>query len=202
MEDEMGLHQENSKALEPGRDRRWQYGIRILTGAMMVLFMVFVGIIIYFITKPTPFDPLRFQTVLIREVEPDGTIIIPQVPGEDAPSIYVNQTLPAVFQFCSDAEEDFVATGNSWFVDATHGTRYVLNEDIESTIRYGCVAPRLHIEVPAQVRVDLLDFASGVGPSGAASPWYVEGELTPNRDGGVTATWKSEIFYIIAEQEP
>lgn len=192
----------NDKSLDPGKDRRWQYTIRILTGGMFMLLAIFAAIIVYWIARPTPFDPLRFQTVLIREVSDDGTIVIPQVPGEDAPSIYINQPLPAVFQFCSDGNEEFKATGNSWFVDATHNTRYVLNEDLESTIRYGCVSPRLMIEVPDQIRSDLLDFASGLGSSGTASPWYIEGELTPNQSGGVTATWKSEIFYIIAEREP
>lgn len=196
MEDEM------DKALEPGQDRRWQYGIRILTGGMVALFLVFVGIIIYWLARPEPFDPLTFQTAQVRVVADDGAVIVPQVPGEDAPSIYIDQELPVIFNFCSDAHSEFTATGDSWFVDATHGERYVLNEDLESTIRPGCVAPRLKIEIPNQVRADLLDFASGAGPSGDASPWYIEGELTPNRDGGVTATWRSEIFYIIAEEEP
>lgn len=204
MEDEMGYHTENGndKALEPGQDRRWQYGIRILTGGMVVLFLVFVGIIIYWIARPSQFDPLEFQTAQIRVVAEDGAILVPQVPGEDAPSIYIDQELPIIFNFCSTADSEFRAVGNSWFVDATHNERYVLNENLESTVRPGCVAPRLNIKIPAQVRADLLDFASGAGPSGDTSPWYIEGELTPTRGGGVTATWRSEIFYIVAEEEP
>lgn len=198
----MAMEEVSHEKLETGKERRSQLVVRVLTGGMLVLLAIFIGIVIYWIARPDPFDPLVFQTVLIREVQDDGTIVIPQVPGEDAPSIYVNQDLPANFQFCSNAEEEFKATGNSWFVDSTHGTRYVLNENLESTIRPGCVSPRLNLEVPDQVRADLLDFSSGLGPSGSASPWHIEGELTPNQDGGVTAHWKSELFYIIAENAP
>lgn len=202
MEDEMGLHQENDKSLRPGQDRRWQYGIRFLTGGMVILFLVFVGIIVYWIARPEPFDPLTFQTAQVRVISDDGAVIVPQVPGEDAPSVYINEEIPIIFNFCSDATSEFRAVGNSWFVDATHNERYVLNEGLESTVRPGCVAPRLNVEIPSQVRADLLDFASGVGPSGDSSRWYIEGELTPIRDGGVTATWRSEIFYIVAEEAP
>lgn len=198
----MGHASEHEKPLDPGKDRRWQYGMRILTGGMIALFAIFVGIIIYWIARPEPFDPLEFQTAQVRVIAEDGAVIVPQVPGEDAPSIYIDQELPVIFNFCSTARDQFTAVGNSWFVDATHHERYVLNEGLESTVRPGCVAPRLSIKIPAQVRADLLDFASGAGPSGEASPWYIEGELIPTRDGSVTASWRSEIFYIIAEEEP
>lgn len=188
----------NSHTLEPGKDRRWQYMVRALTAGMVVLLLIFVGLAIYWLARPTPFDPLSFPTVLIREVKDDGTIVIPQVPGADAPSIFVNEVLPTVFQYCSNADDDFSAIGNSWFVNADTGDRYTLNQNISSVIHPGCVAPRVDIAVPAQVRIDLLEPSSGNKPSGLTSPWYIEGELTPTRQGGVTAKWRSEIFYIVA----
>lgn len=198
----MDYHTENEKPLEPGKDRRWQYGIRILTAGMVALFLLFVGIIAYWVIRPEPFDPLTFQTTQVRVVAEDGAIIVPQVPGEDAPSIYVDQELPIIFYFCSSAEDIFAAVGNSWFVNGVTGEHYVLNENLQSTIRPGCVSPRLDLEIPDQVRVDLLDRASGAEPSGELTPWYIEGELTPTRSGGVTANWRSEIFYIVAAEEP
>jgi hypothetical protein len=195
-------HEESTKSLDPGKDRRWQYAIRILTGAMFALLGIFVGIIIYFIARPTPFDPLSFQTVLIREVAEDGTIIIPQVPDKEAPSVYVNQGLPTFIQFCAETDEAFDATGNTWFVNNETGARYDVNTDIILRIRPGCISARVTFDIPEQIRVDLLDLPSGNPPSGESSQWHLEGEVTPKQDGGVTAPWKSEAFYIIAERAP
>jgi hypothetical protein len=180
-------------------DRRWQYAIRVLTGGMIALFLIFGGIIVYWVARPTPFDPLIFQTAQVRTITEDGAIIVPQVPGEDAPSIYLDQDLPIIIYFCSNADEEFVAKRSSWFVDAVRGDRYLLREGLESVIRSGCVAPRLDVEIPPQVHADLLNQMNGYGET---SSWYIEGEVTPDRDGGVTSHWRSEIFYIIAESEP
>lgn len=184
------------KASAPKRSR---WVLAALTASMIGMTAILIGVIIYWLASPEPFDPLTFDTVKVQAVEADGTIRIPQVQDVDAPSVYADEPVPLVFSFCSSATDEFTATGNSWFVDATHGTRYVLNEGIESTIRPTCVSPRLNVEIPAQVRADLLDYASGEGPSGTASPWYIEGELTPNQDGGVTATWRSQVFFIVAD---
>jgi hypothetical protein len=189
-------------ALDHGPDRRWQLFVRVLTVGMIALFGVFVAIIAYWLIRPDPFAPLTFQTVRVIQVNEDGTIIVPQVAGYDAPSIYIDQRLPLSFSFCSSSHETFDAVGNSWIVDATHGTRYELNKNLLSTIRPGCFSPRVRVELPTDLKVDLEGFVGGPSNSPLSSPWYVEGELTPEREGGVTATWQSETFLIVAEREP
>lgn len=188
-------------ALSPRAERRSRLLIRGLTIAVLAVLIMLVGAVLYIVLKPTSFDPLVFQTVRIIYVDDDGDITIPQVQPFDPPSIYVNDPVPVSFAFCSTADFDFEAVGTSWFVNAETEERYLIDEGVVSIVRTGCVAPRTEIDIPAQVRSDILDLP-GFGPNGEATRWFIEGTLRPTRAGGQTASWQSETFLIIADNRP
>jgi hypothetical protein len=182
------------------RSLRW---LRLLT-----VVMVGVGVLVaisasYLVLRPPRFAPLVFTTTVIQQVSENGVVVVPQVTGVDAPSVYVDDEVPMVFSFCSDATENFEAVGNSWFVEAGTGKRYPLNIGIRSTIRPGCVSPRTSVDIPVQVSVKVRDLPN---PDRTTVPritsWYIEGELTPDRSGGVSAKWQTETFLIVAERRP
>lgn len=176
---------------------------KVLLGTTMLVVgvgLTLAVVAMWIIITPTPVDPFQFDVVRIQEVNSDGTIEIPQVPGYSAPSVYLNQAVPLVFVYCSSSEKTLKAVGNSWFVDATHGYQYPLNTGLENDIRPGCITVRTTVDVPDQLRADLEDLPGGDDPLFKSTPWYIEGELTPQVDGGVTATWRSEVFLVVSEK--
>lgn len=175
----------------------------------MVLLVTMIGIgamavvlAIYWVLRPTPTQPFTFETVRIEDVLEGGLVVIPQVPGFDAPSLYVDDHIPATYPRCSSADREVEAVGNSWMVNASTGDRYTLNANIESMIQPGCATPRFHLTMPTQVQLEILNTASGANPSGESSAWYIQGQLTPRAAGGRASEYRSETFLIIASYRP
>jgi len=170
-----------------------------LTGIVVASAVALVVSVLAWLITPTPFDPVTFETAKVQTVTSEGVIVIPQVEGFDAPSIEVGDETPLVIERCSDHHEVFSSTNDVWFLNKDTGTRHFISEGIKADIEPGCIQIRVDIDMPSQMASDLFAFGDDTAPT--ITTWNIQGTLTPDRDGGVTTHWESEIFEIVRPQQ-
>jgi len=182
-------------------DLRISRALNALIVLVAISLVVLIGVLIYSVVRPHPFDPITFETVSVQRVEGDGTIVIPQVEGFDAPSVYLGDPVPTFIERCSSADEEFDADASAYFVNQETGIRYPHTRHLDVVIESGCVQIRVGFDMPTQMIADLQDFG-GVLPNPETSLWYIEGSVTPTQSGGVSADYQTELFTIVNRPTP
>lgn len=179
-------------------DKRIARALNVLIVLVVLCLIGLLGFTIWGAFRPAEFDPITFETVSVQLVDKDGAIIIPQVDGYEAPSVYLGDPVPTFIQRCSSADEPFDADATAYFVNQDTGIRYTHTEILNVMIESGCVQIRVIFDMPQQMVADLQKFGEDFGVTEPfASVWYIEGTVDPKKSGGVSAPYVTELFTVV-----
>lgn len=153
-----------------------------------VLFALAVGAWFSFI-RVEPFDPLTLSVQTVQTVDDDGLVVIPTIPGYEAPAVYVGDPVPVRGAVDVASDEPIDVLGSlTWVQTQPGGFTCNVFVDVPDVLEPGKSVNTFDNPMPScvQDRVELS------GPS----MWKISGSIRVTNPGGQTSTFTTEGFWI------
>ena len=165
--------------------------IGALTATVVLLFAA-LGVVFFF---QDDFDPISYSPDPrpIERILDDGTITVPVVEGYEGPAVMLGEQVPTTGTLCSTADGAIDVLGNVWWQRPGTSIRIPVVEDFPNNIEPGCRRLSFENDIPDEVE-------AFVRTSNEGSEWEITGSATPTRSGGVTATWRTEPFWVVPNE--
>lgn len=137
--------------------------------------------------RPRSFDSLNYAPQQVAMLGDDGVTVVPRVDGFDGPAVSVaDGVVPVVGTTCNTSDEPVEVEASIWWERMEpRGRRIQVLDDFGLVVEPGCEQQQYENEIPDQVILD------------RPQQWRITGAVTPTRDGGVTATWTTETFWLV-----
>ena len=162
-----------------------------LIGASVALF---VGSVFYVVALRTPpFSPLSYSTQQIARITDDGRLDVPEVHGVEAPSVYVDELVPALGDVCNDSDDDVKVSGSIYWERLTPRGYRVEAGRGTNEIPPGCRSLFFENAIPDGVVEDVLE---------ADEPelWQITGRVEIDEPNGGSTQWRTEEFWIVPRE--
>lgn len=170
--------------------------IPILIWVVAIIGLIATGTIAYLSLQEDRFQALEYKEVSVKTVTPGGTVKIPQVPGYEAPSVMVGQSVPLFFRQCSLVDEEFEIIFDTEFIHHATGLIYPVAVQGEGVVTPGCNQIRVDVPMPDNMVRDIMSQTQDVGDE-----WSFDGHVQPTLSSAEVTDFRSERFVVVREVE-